>query len=36
MKKTYESVCKFVRWGIVGMFSLIAALPTLTSISVAI
>ena len=35
MKKTYEGVYKFVRWGIVGMLSLIAALPALTSISAA-
>lgn len=36
MNKTYESVFKVVRWGIAGMLSLIAALPTLTSISATI
>jgi hypothetical protein len=36
MKKTYESISMFVRWAIAGMLSLIAVLPTLTSISAAI
>ena len=36
MKKTYESVSKFIRWAVAGLVSLITALPTLTSISVAI
>lgn len=36
MKKTYECVSKFVRWVVAGLISLIAALPTLASISAAI
>jgi len=36
MKKTFESVCKFARWGIAGMLSLIAAFPAHTSINAAI
>lgn len=33
MKKAYESVAKFVRWAIVGVFTLIVALPALISVS---
>jgi hypothetical protein len=36
MKKTYKGLCKYVRWGIGGMLSLVAALPALASISAAI
>lgn len=36
MKKTYEIAFRYIRWGVAGVLSLIAALPTLTSLSTAI
>lgn len=32
MKKTYESMAKFVRWAIVGVFAFIVAVPALISV----
>lgn len=32
MKKAYEDVAKFVRWAVIGVVSIIVALPTLTSV----
>jgi hypothetical protein len=32
MKKAYEDVARFVRWAVIGVFSLIVALPALTSV----
>ncbi len=36
MKKTYDQVAKFVRWGVAGLISLAAALPALISFGNAI
>jgi hypothetical protein len=32
MKKAYEDVAKLIRWALIGLATVIVALPTLTSV----